>query len=137
MGRVILPLTLKCSMFMPVTARCVKNGLVVLRCTWKPAVVRLWLPIHQSPLTSLLLCVAKRYFCSGCGCPLWFRLTESDRYFMPWTLLELTEDERRRLILAAEIYTETQPAFWRLTGQYARLSGKEIEAMDYPCQLAH
>ncbi|HBM1357081.1 TPA: GFA family protein, partial [Salmonella enterica subsp. enterica] len=42
-----------------------------------------------------------------------------------------------RLILAAEIYTETQPAFWRLTGQYARLSGKEVEEMDSPCQLAH
>lgn len=79
----------------------------------------------------------ERYFCSGCGCPLWFRLTDTDRYFIPWTLLELNEVDRRRLILAAEIYTETQPAFWRLTGQYARLSGKEVEEMDYPCQLAH
>lgn len=48
------------------------------------------------------------------------------------TLLELNEVDRRRLILAAEIYTETQPAFWRLTGQYARLSGKEVEEMDSP-----
>ncbi|EMD1225280.1 hypothetical protein VQH59_001905 [Salmonella enterica] len=56
---------------------------------------------------------------------------------IPWTLLELNEVDRRRLILAAEIYTETQPAFWRLTGQYARLSGKEVEEMDSPCQLAH
>lgn len=79
----------------------------------------------------------ERYFCSGCGCPLWFRLTDTDRYFIPWTLLELNEVDRRRLILAAEIYTETQPAFWRLTGQYARLSGKEVEEMDAPCQLAH
>ncbi|EBX9401966.1 alcohol dehydrogenase AdhP [Salmonella enterica subsp. enterica serovar Heidelberg] len=79
----------------------------------------------------------ERYFCSGCGCPLWFRLTDTDRYFIPWTLLELNEVDRRRLILAAEIYTETQPAFWRLTGQYARLSGKEVEEMDSPCQLAH
>ncbi len=55
----------------------------------------------------------------------------------PWTLLELNEVDRRRLILAAEIYTETQPAFWRLTGQYARLSGKEVEEIDSPCQLAH
>jgi hypothetical protein len=31
----------------------------------------------------------------------------------------MSEDERRRLVLAAEIYTETQPAFWGLTGQYA------------------
>ncbi len=22
----------------------------------------------------------ERYFCSGCGCPLWFRLTDTDRY---------------------------------------------------------
>ncbi|TXC44037.1 GFA family protein, partial [Salmonella enterica subsp. enterica serovar Weltevreden] len=29
----------------------------------------------------------ERYFCSGCGCPLWFRLTDTDRYFIPWTLL--------------------------------------------------
>nr|WP_258041657.1 GFA family protein [Citrobacter amalonaticus] len=72
----------------------------------------------------------ERYFCSGCGCPLWFKLTDTLRYFIPWTLLELNEVDRRRLILAAEIYTETQPAFWRLTGQYARLSGKEVEAMD-------
>lgn len=79
----------------------------------------------------------ERFFCSGCGCPLWFTLTDSDRYFIPWTLLELNEVDRRRLILAAEIYTETQPAFWRLTGQYARLSGKEVEEMDYPCHLAH
>ncbi len=63
--------------------------------------------------------------------------TDTDRYFIPWTLLELNEVDRRRLILAAEIYTETQPAFWRLTGQYARLSGKEVEEMDSPCQLAH
>ncbi|EBH4362375.1 aminotransferase class I/II-fold pyridoxal phosphate-dependent enzyme [Salmonella enterica] len=62
---------------------------------------------------------------------------DTDRYFIPWTLLELNEVDRRRLILAAEIYTETQPAFWRLTGQYARLSGKEVEEMDSPCQLAH
>lgn len=79
----------------------------------------------------------ERFFCSGCGCPLWFTLTDSERYFIPWTLLELNEVDRRRLILAAEIYTETQPAFWRLTGQYARLSGKEVEEMDYPCHLAH
>ena len=79
----------------------------------------------------------ERFFCSGCGCPLWFTLTGSDRYFVPWTLLELNEVDRRRLVLAAEIYTETQPAFWRLTGQYARLSGKEVEEMDYPCHLAH
>lgn len=44
----------------------------------------------------------ERYFCSGCGCPLWFRLTDTDRYFIPWTLLELNEVDRRRLILAAE-----------------------------------
>ena len=31
----------------------------------------------------------ERFFCSGCGCPLWFTLTDSDRYFIPWTLLEL------------------------------------------------
>jgi hypothetical protein len=42
----------------------------------------------------------------------------------------MSEDERRRLVLAAEIYTETQPAFWGLTGQYARFSGAEIEAQD-------
>ncbi|WP_249419112.1 GFA family protein [Citrobacter sp. RHB25-C09] len=78
-----------------------------------------------------------RYFCSGCGCPLWFKLTDTSRIFIPWTLLELNEFDTRRLILAAEIYTETQPAFWRLTGQYARLSGKEVEALDNLCQLTH
>ena len=70
----------------------------------------------------------ERYFCSGCGCPLWLKFTDSGRYFFPWTLLELSEVDRRHLILVAEIYTETQPAFWRLTGQYTRLSGKEVEA---------
>jgi hypothetical protein len=45
------------------------------------------------------------------------------------------EDERRRLVLAAEIYTETQPAFFGLTGQYARYSGSEIEALDKHCLL--
>ncbi len=66
-------------------------------------------------------------------------LSESpdDGYQMDFCQLELNEVDRRRLILAAEIYTETQPAFWRLTGQYARLSGKEVEEMDSPCQLAH
>ncbi len=43
------------------------------------------------------------------------------RYFIPRTLLELNEVDRRRLILAAEIYAE-QPAFWRLTGQPPRAS---------------
>ncbi|MCD2496668.1 hypothetical protein LRN48_15190, partial [Staphylococcus aureus] len=66
---------------------------------------------------------------------LWFRLTDTDRYFIPWALLDLNEVDRRRLILAAEIYTETQPAFWRLTGQYARLSGKEVEEMDSPRKI--
>ena len=79
----------------------------------------------------------KRWFCPGCGCPLWFELTSSGRYFVPWTLLELEENDRCRLVLAAEIYTETQPAFWRLTGQYARFSGTEIEALDNHCLLAH
>lgn len=77
----------------------------------------------------------ERWFCPGCGCPLWFELTIYDRYFVPWTMLELNEDDRRRLVLAAEIYTETQPAFWRLTGQYARFSGTEIEALDKKCQF--
>ena len=77
----------------------------------------------------------ERRFCPGCGCPLWSTLTTVGRYFVPWTLLELREDERRRLVLAAEIYTETQPAFWRLTGQYARFSGTEIEALDNHCSL--
>ncbi|WP_449545431.1 GFA family protein [Lelliottia amnigena] len=77
----------------------------------------------------------ERWFCPGCGCPLWYELTPTERYFVPWTLLELSEDERRRLVLAAEIYTETQPAFWRLTGQYARFSGTEIEALDKSCSL--
>lgn len=89
-------------------------------------------PFPRNRHTFHPLRAAKRYFCSGCGCPLWFRLTDTDRYFIPWTLLELNEVDRRRLILAAEIYTETQPAFWRLTGQYARLSGKEVEEMDSP-----
>lgn len=75
----------------------------------------------------------ERWFCPGCGCHLWFQLTSVDRYFVPWTLLDLNESERRRLVLAAEIYTETQPAFWRLTGQYARFSGTEIEALDKGC----
>ena len=44
-------------------------------------------------------------------------------------------DFRRRLVLAAEIYTETQPAFFGLTGQYARYSGSEIEALDKQCLL--
>lgn len=79
----------------------------------------------------------ERYFCSGCGCPLWIKLTDTERYFIPWTLLEFNEVDRRRLILAAEIYTETQPAFWRLTGQYARLSGKEVEELDNRCQFTH
>ena len=70
----------------------------------------------------------ERYFCSGCGGPLWLKFTKTGRYFIPWTLLELSEVDRRNLILVAEIYTETQPAFWRLTGQYTRLSGKEVEA---------
>lgn len=52
-----------------------------------------------------------------------------------WTLLELSDLDRRRLVLAAEIYTETQPQFWHLTGQYARLTGKEVEAMDNTCQI--
>lgn len=77
----------------------------------------------------------ERCFCPGCGCPLWIALTTTDRYFVPWTLLEMSDDERRRLVLAAEIYTETQPAFWRLTGQYARFSGTEIEALDKSCAL--
>lgn len=77
----------------------------------------------------------ERLFCPGCGCPLWFKLTSTARYFIPWTLLEMSEDERRRLVLAAEIYTETQPAFFGLTGQYARYSGSEIEAMDKHCLL--
>jgi len=77
----------------------------------------------------------ERCFCPGCGCPLWFALTPAGRYFVPWTQLELGEDDRRRLVLAAEIYTETQPAFWRLTGQYARFSGTEIEALDNACSL--
>ena len=47
----------------------------------------------------------------------------------------MSEDERRRLVLAAEIYTETQPAFFGLTGQYARYSGSEIEARDEHCLL--
>lgn len=70
-------------------------------------------------------------------CPLWFTLTarSTTRYFIPWTQLEMSEDERRRLILAAEIYTETQPAFFGLTGQYARFSGTEIEAHDKRCLL--
>lgn len=72
---------------------------------------------------------------SSCGCPLWFKLTATARYFIPWTLLEMSEDERRRLVLAAEIYTETQPAFFGLTGQYARYSGSEIEARDEHCLL--
>ncbi len=79
----------------------------------------------------------ERWFCPGCGCPLWFTLTarSTTRYFIPWTQLEMSEDERRRLILAAEIYTETQPAFFGLTGQYARFSATEIEAHDKRCLL--
>lgn len=79
----------------------------------------------------------ERCFCSVCGSPLWFHLINSDYYFIPWTILELNESERRRLVLAAEIYIETQPAFWKLTGQYARLSGTEVEVMDSLGQLAH
>ncbi|EAT2462729.1 hypothetical protein EIO80_02585 [Salmonella enterica] len=65
--------------------------------------------------------------------------TEIDKHIYLRNIQDTNETlfDRRRLILAAEIYTETQPAFWRLTGQYARLSGKEVEEMDSPCQLAH
>ncbi|USL59289.1 hypothetical protein IAQ00_05850 [Pantoea ananatis] len=51
---------------------------------------------------------------------MWLLLTDSQRYFISCKQPDLTEDVQRRLVPAAEIYTEAQPAFWRLTGQYAR-----------------
>ncbi|KTR46161.1 hypothetical protein NS303_21080 [Pantoea ananatis] len=59
---------------------------------------------------------------------MWLLLTDSQRYFVSCKQPDLTEDVQRRLVPAAEIYTETQPAFWRLTGQYARFSSKAFEA---------
>ncbi len=50
-------------------------------------------------------------------------------FYSPTLLTERSWD-RRWPILAAEIYDETQPAFGRLTGQYARLSGKVMLRMD-------
>lgn len=68
-----------------------------------------------------------RTFCPECGCPIYFYLPATEQYFVSYPLLHLPEEESRRLILAAEIHTENQPAFWRLTGQYARFSGAESE----------
>lgn len=71
-----------------------------------------------------------RTFCPECGCPVYFYLPQTNQYFVSYPLLQLTEIESRRMILAAEIHTEHQPAFWRITGQYARFTGAEIEAFN-------
>lgn len=71
----------------------------------------------------------KRFFCPVCGCPLWKELMGKKQYSIPWTILELSKNDLHLLVLAAEIYTETQPAFWRLTGQYARFLGSEYEKL--------
>ena len=79
----------------------------------------------------------ERFFCSGCGCPLWLPLTGSDRYFVPWTLLELNRVDRRRLVYpAARSYARLTACVLETDEGQCRLSGK-VEEMDYPCHLAH
>ena len=100
-------------MYMPVTVRNARSGQAALPCILRRRASRLVEQDSIAPSHFASSARGERWFCPGCGCPLWFKLTATARYFIPWTLLEMSEDERRRLVLAAEIYTETQPAlFW-------------------------
>ncbi len=75
-------------MSMPAIVRCVKNGRDWNNtCIWKPAGNHIASPLSRNRHTFHLL-RGERYFCSGCGCPLWFRLTDTDRYLFCsfWTL---------------------------------------------------
>lgn len=46
-------------------------------------------------------------------------------FFIPWTALELTSDDKCSLVFIAEIFTEAQTDFIKLTGNYRRLTTDE------------
>lgn len=74
--------------------------------------------------------VAERGFCSDCGTSLFLHLANKERFFINYPSLKLSTSDVSKLVLLAEIYTESKPAFWGVTGQYSRFTGCEIEMMD-------
>ncbi|WP_405083413.1 hypothetical protein [Pantoea ananatis] len=61
---------------------------------------------------------------------MWLLLTDSQRYFISCKQPDLTEDVQRRLVPAAEIYTEAQPDFWRLTRAICPLEWQSVRSRD-------
>ncbi|MEC9376164.1 MAG: GFA family protein [Pseudomonadota bacterium] len=67
---------------------------------------------------------AERGFCKNCGTGLFFRMKETDRYFVGMG----TFDDLALFKLSGEIYIEHKPSAYDFVGDHPRMTGEEFTA---------
>jgi hypothetical protein len=68
---------------------------------------------------------AERGFCSQCGTHLFYRLKETQQYFLPAGLL----DEEKEFVFDHEIFIEEKPSFYSFADKTIKMTGSEFFTM--------
>ncbi|PHI28320.1 GFA family protein [Budvicia aquatica] len=68
----------------------------------------------------------KRGFCQNCGTSLFWQTTDGQQTYVSYSSLELSDEEKEKLKLAAEIFVDSQPKFYCFSNQTKRLTGEEL-----------
>lgn len=68
---------------------------------------------------------AERGFCSKCGSHLFYRLKETNQYYVPIGLFDADKD----LVFDHQVFIDEKPDFYRFANETKDLTGAEIAAM--------
>jgi hypothetical protein len=71
---------------------------------------------------------AERGFCKKCGSHLFYRLKESNRYFMPVGLFDVGEE----WIFDHQVFIDQKPEYYCFSNETQNLTGAEVFAMFAP-----
>ncbi len=69
---------------------------------------------------------ADRGFCKRCGTPLFYRVRESDHYFIP---VDIFDDVSRALSLEIQTFIDRKPSYYSFSNRTQDLTGTEIFEM--------
>ncbi|WP_159567215.1 GFA family protein [Budvicia diplopodorum] len=68
----------------------------------------------------------KRGFCHNCGTSLFWQTTGNEQAYVTYSSLELSDADKQRLKLTAEIFVDDQPEFYCFSNQTQRLTGEDV-----------
>jgi len=71
---------------------------------------------------------AERGFCQKCGSHLFYRLKETNQYFIPAGIFDISED----LVLDHQLFIDEKPKYYSFANETKNMTGAEVFAMFAP-----